>query len=63
MPKVNRDFNKSEYDKAYQREHYKKLTAAFTIEEAKRVEAAATASGMSKSQYIKSAVFEKMERE
>lgn len=62
MPKVNHDFNKSEYDQEYQRQHYKKLTAAFTKEEAAAVEAAAAAAGISKSQFIKQAVFEKIDR-
>ncbi|MCB6992429.1 hypothetical protein LI177_02880 [bacterium 210820-DFI.6.37] len=63
MPKVTKEFNKAEYDKQFQREHYKKITAAFTKEEAAKVEAAAAAAGVSKSQYIKQAVFDKMERE
>lgn len=63
MPKVNKEFDKAAYDKAYHKKHYKQSTVVFTIDEAERVEAAAAASGMSKSQYIKSAVFEKIERE
>ena len=63
MPKVNHGFNKSEYDQAYIREHYKKITSVFTKEEAAKVETAAAAAGISKSQYIKQAVLEKIERE
>lgn len=63
MPKVTKEFNKAEYDKQFQRKHYKKITAAFTKEEAAEVETAADAAGISKSQYIKAAVFEKMKRE
>lgn len=63
MPKVSKDFDKAAYDKAYHKKHYKQSTVVFTIEEAERVEAAAASAGVSKSQYIKSAVFEKMERE
>lgn len=63
MPKVNHKFNKYEYDQAYTREHYKKITSVFTKTEAENVEAAAAAAGISKSQYIKTAVFEKMEGE
>lgn len=63
MPKINNSFNKSEYDQAYHKAKYKNLAAAFTKEEAEKVEAAANNSGMTKSQYIKTAVFEKMERE
>ncbi len=61
MPKVNHDFNQAEYTKQYHKEHYKKLTAAFTKEEAQAVEEAANAAGMTKSQFIKTAVFEKIE--
>lgn len=63
MPKVNTGFNKSEYDQAYHKAKYKNLAAAFTKEEAQAVEDAAAATGMSKSQFIKTAVFEKIERE
>ena len=63
MPKVNNNFNQAEYVQKYHREHYKKLTAAFTKEEAARVEEAAASAGVSKSQYIKTATLEKVERE
>lgn len=63
MPRVNNGFNKSEYDQAYIREHYKKITSVFTKEEAEQVEAAADRAGLTKSAYIKAAVFEKIERE
>lgn len=63
MPKINNGFNQAEYVQQYHREHYKKITAAFTKEEAERVETAAANAGVSKSQYIKQAVFEKIERE
>lgn len=63
MPKINTGFNKAEYDQAYHKMKYKNLAAAFTKEEAQEVEEAATAAGVSKSQYIKQAVFEKMERD
>lgn len=63
MPKVTKEFNKAEYDKQFQREHYKKLTGTFTKAEAAEVEAAAKSAGMTRSAYIKAAVFEKIERE
>lgn len=63
MPKVTKEFDKAAYDKAFQRKHYKKLTAAFTKEEAEQVESAAGRAGLTKSAYIKTAVFEKIERE
>ena len=58
MPKVTKDFDQAAYTKAYHKEHYKKLTAAFTKEEAERVEAAAAAAGMTKSAFIKRAVMQ-----
>jgi len=63
MPKVNHEFNQAEYTRAYHKEHYKKLAVVCTIEEGKQIEAAAAAAGISKSQFIKTAVFEKIERE
>ena len=63
MPRINKEFNQAEYIQQYHKAHYKKITAAFTKKEAESVEAAAAAAGISKSQYIKAAVFEKMERE
>ena len=63
MPKITKEFDKAAYDKAFQNEHYKKITAAFTKEEAQQVEAAAEAAGLTRSAYIKQAVREKMERE
>ena len=63
MPKVTKEFNKAEYDKQFQRERYKKITAAFTKEEAAEVERAAEASGLTRSAYIKQAVFEKIDRD
>lgn len=63
MPKINKEFNQAEYVQQYHREHYKKITAAFTKSEAAKVEAAAANAGISKSTFIKQAVFEKIERE
>lgn len=63
MPKVNTKFNQAEYVQNYHREHYKKITAAFTKAEAEEVEAAAKRAGLTKSAYIKTAVFEKIERD
>lgn len=61
MPKVSK-FNKSEYDQAYHKAKYKNLAAAFTKEEAERVEAAAAAAGMTKSAFIKRAVMQEVEK-
>lgn len=63
MPKINNGFNKAEYDQAYTKEHYKKITSVFTKAEAEEVEAAAKRAGLTKSAYIKTAVFEKIERD
>lgn len=63
MPKINKEFNQAEYVANYQREHYKKITAAFTKEEAAEVEQAAEASGLTRSAYIKQAVAEKIDRD
>lgn len=63
MPKVEKTFNKLEYDKKYRHEKYKSASVTLTKEEAAQVEAAAKAAGLSKSSYIKKAVFEKMQRE
>lgn len=62
MPKLTKEFDKAAYDKAFQNEHYKKITAAFTKEEAQEVEAAAARAGLTRSAFIKLAVREKMER-
>lgn len=63
MPKLEKQFNQAAYTKAYHKEHYKKITAAFTIEEAEKVDAAAQSAGLSKSAFIKSAVMEKIEKD
>lgn len=63
MPKVTKEFNKAEYDKQFQREHYKKITAAFTKAEAGELERAAEAVGLTRSAYIKQAVAEKIDRD
>ena len=63
MPKINKGFNQAEYVAGYHKEHYKKKTAAFTKEEAEKMEKAAKKAGMTCSAYIKMAVKEKMERD
>ena len=63
MPKVKKEFDKAAYDKAFHKAHYKNLAATFTKAEAAEVEAAAKSAGMTRSKYIKAAVFEKIERE
>ena len=64
MPKVNKDgFNQAAYVQQYHREHYKKITAAFKLDEAQELERAAEAAGMTKSTYIKRAVMEQISRD
>lgn len=63
MPRINNNFNQSAYNQKYVNDHYKKITAVFKFDEAAELEAAANNSGMTKSQYIKTAVLEKIERE
>lgn len=62
MPKLTKEFDKVAYDREYQRQHYKKLAVVCTIEEGDKIEAAAKAAGLTKSTFIKQAVFEKIER-
>lgn len=63
MPKLSKEFDQAKYIKQYQREHYKKMAVVCTIEEGERIEQAAQRAGMTKSAYMKKAIFEKMERE
>ena len=63
MPKMTREFDKKKYDRQYQREHYKKMAVVCTIEEGERIEQAAQRAGMTKSAYMKKAIFEKIEGE
>ena len=63
MPKINKEFNQAVYVANYHREHYKKITAAFTKAEAGELEQAAEASGLTRSAYIKQAVAEKIDRD
>ena len=63
MPKLTKEFDKKKYDREYQRKHYKKMAVVCTIEEGERIEKAAKAAGLSKSEYMKRAIFEKIERE
>lgn len=63
MPKINKGFNQAEYIAKHHKEHYKKKTGVFTIEEAERMEDAAKKAGVTCSVYIKMAAKEKMERD
>ena len=63
MPKTTKTFDKAAYDLEYQRKHYKKLTGAFTKEEAARVETAARKAELTVSKYIKQAVLKQVEQD
>ena len=63
MPKINNGFNKAEYDQAYHKKNYKNVSVVFKLGEAEELEQAAEASGLTKSAYIKQAVFEKIDRD
>lgn len=63
MPKTTKTFDKSAYDKKYHQEKYKQLTTVFTKAEAEEVEQAAKAAGMTKSAYMKEAIFDRINKE
>ena len=63
MPRVTKTFDKPAYDKEYHREKYKQLAVVLTKAEAAEVEQAAQRAGMTKSAYMKKAIFEKIEGE
>lgn len=63
MPKLSKEFDQAAYTREYQRKHYKKMAVVCTIEEGERVEQAAKKAGLSKSEYMKRAILEKIERE
>lgn len=63
MPKVNNGFNKAEYDQAYHKKNYKNVSIVFKHEESDILDKAVEASGLTKSAYIKQAVFEKIDRD
>lgn len=63
MPKLSKEFDQAAYTREYQRRHYKKMAVVCTIEEGERVEQAAKNAGLSKSEYMKRAILEKIERE
>ena len=60
---AEKNFDKKRYDREFQREHYDKMAVVCTIEEGERVEQAAKKAGLSKSEYMKRAILEKIERE
>lgn len=63
MPKLTKEFDQVKYTREYHKTHYKQLAVVFTKAEAAEVEQAAQRAGMSKSAYMKKAIFEKIEQE
>ena len=62
MPKVTKEFDKLQYDKQYRKDHYKQITVVLDKETAQKVADASSKENISKSQYIKTAVLEKLNR-
>ncbi len=63
MPKVEKNFNKAEYDKQFQKENYYRLNIVLPKELRPVIDEAVAKSGKSKNQYIKEAILEKLERD
>ena len=62
MPRVT-NFNKSEYDVAYHKKHYKNISVVLKLDEAAALDKAVERAGVKRSAYIKSAILEKIEKE
>ena len=60
MPKTEKNFNKTEYDKKYQKENYYRLNVVLPKSMRERIDQAAARSGKSKNAYIREAIEEKM---
>lgn len=63
MPKIEKTFNKSEYDKQFQKDNYYRLNVVLPKDLRTVIDEAVSRSGMSKNAYIKSAIMEKIERD
>lgn len=62
MPKVNHEFNQSEYNRQYEKKHYYRLNVVLPKEYREIIDEAVKKSGLSKNAFIKSAILEKIER-
>ena len=62
VPKLNKDFNKYEYDKQYHKTHYYRLNVVLPKEMRAVIDEAVKASGLSKNAFIKEAILEKIGR-
>lgn len=63
MPKITKEFDKSEYDKRFQKDHYYRLNIVLPKELRTVIDDAVATSGKSKNAYIREAIQEKIERE
>lgn len=61
MPKIEKTFNKAEYDKQFQKEHYYRLNVVLPKELRAIIDAAVKQAGVSKNAFIKQAIMEKIE--
>lgn len=62
MPKMEKTFNKSEYDKQFQKENYYRLNVVLPKDMRAVIDEAVKASGMSKNAFIKEAIIEKINK-
>lgn len=60
MPKTEKNFNKAEYDKKYQKENYYRLNVVLPKSMRERIDNAVARSGKSKNAYIREAIEEKI---
>ena len=63
MPKVEKTFNQAEYTKQFQKERYWRLNVVLPKEMRGVVDEAVAKSGLSKNQFIRQAIEEKIERD
>lgn len=62
MPKMEKTFNKSEYDKQFQKENYYRLNVVLPKDMRAVIDEAVKALGMSKNAFIKEAIMEKLNK-
>ena len=63
MSKKEKNFNKAEYDKQFQKENYYRLNVVLPKDMRPVIDEAVSKSGMSKNAYIKEAIMQKIERD
>ena len=63
MPKINKEFNKAEYNKQYEKDNYYRLNVLLPKDLRAVIDEAVSKSGKSKNAFIKAAILEKIERE